>query len=141
MKISTAGLAIFFFAAIALHAETTNDPVAQLAAIPAFAFGPVGAAGIPSEGELAFKEIMARPSAEKDFLQLLKTRSHAAQCYAIAGLHAINPELAKVQAEPFASSREKIETIEGCMIANEIMQAVVSNILAGAYDFAIQPKK
>ena len=117
--------------AITSHAA---DPLKTLTTIPVFAFGGIGVTGATSEGELAFREILKRPSAEKDFLALLKSGNAQGKCYALVGLHGINPKDYPFHAAPYVKSAAIVHMIGGCMPADLPMYSIVGNIGAGEYD-------
>jgi hypothetical protein len=118
----------------------SSDTAERLASIHAFAFGGVGVAGTTSEGELAFREILSRPDAEKDFLNLLVSGNAQGKCYALAGLHYLDPKEYETQAKRFKNDKTPVTTIAGCMILAQEMSSVVAHIDAGKYDVYIKEK-
>lgn len=110
------------------------DPVKKLASIRDFAFGGIGAAGIISEGEVAFRGVLARPTAETDFTALLDSGNAQARCYSLVGLHVISPKAFAVQVKRFERDKTTVSTISGCMVMALPMSSVVTNISAGRYD-------
>jgi len=77
--------------ALSAFAESA-DALKELSATHDFAFGGVGVAGITSKGEIAFRQVLASPSSEKDFLDLLATGNAQARCYALVALHVLDPK-------------------------------------------------
>lgn len=110
------------------------DPVKKLASIHDFAFGGIGVVGITSEGELAFREILKRPTAEIDFAGLLESGNAQARCYALAALHVLNPKAYAARSAQFARNKSTVSTIAGCIKMELPMSSVVANITAGRYD-------
>jgi len=101
---------------------------------PLFAFGGIGVAGITSQGEYAFKSVLASDSAEADFLQILKTGTPQGQCYALVGLRLKNRPVFDEQVKRFASSSQKVDTCAGCAPMTLPMSSVVATIQKGSYD-------
>lgn len=120
--------------ASAVFAQNQNDPVFErLAKTERFAFGGIGRAGTISQGEVDYKEILVRPSAQKDFLKLLKEGNPQAQCYALVGLSALDPKIfAKVSAS-YLKSQAPVATMSGCIAGKEAQSEIVKNIEAGAW--------
>jgi hypothetical protein len=110
-----------------------GDPLKKLASVHDFAFGGIGAAGTLSEGELAFREVLKRPSAEKDFLELLSKGNAQGRCYALVGLRHLNRKAYAVLAERFAHDKTKVSTIGGCIVMVQPMSSVAATIGAGRY--------
>lgn len=111
-----------------------SDALKQLASIRDFAFGGIGVAGVTSEGELAFREVLKRGTAEADFTALLDSGNAQARCYALVGLHVLNPAACASAAKRFAHDKTAVSTIGGCIIMTQSMASVVANITAGRYD-------
>jgi len=65
--------------------------VERLAKTGVFAFGRVGYAGIISPGEKDYRTVFNRGSAKTDFEKLYSTGNLQAKCYALAGIHMLNP--------------------------------------------------
>ena len=108
--------------------------VKTLSEIPLFAFGGIGAAGITSNGEIAFHSVFSSDTAEADFLQVLKTGTPQAQCYALLGLRLKNRAAFDEQVKQFTASKKQVNTCAGCMLGSSPMQSVVANIERGTYD-------
>lgn len=110
------------------------DPLKRLASVHDFAFGGIGVAGVTSEGELAFREVLKRRAAEADFTTLLDSGNAQARCYALVGLHVLNPKAYVIHARRFEHDNTAVCTIGGCIILTQPMASVVANITAGRYD-------
>jgi len=134
-----------FLCAILLGACTAlgedSDPLKELASIHDFAFGGIGAAGIISKGEVAFRQVLQRSTAEKDFVDLLATGNAQARCYALVALHGLNPGLYAERVRQFEGDRSKVTTIGGCIISEQPMSSVVINIGRGRYDSYLKAKE
>ena len=136
-QISAALLLVSLFMAASVNAA---DPLKKLASIHDFAFGGIGVAGITSEGELAFQEVMARKTAGADFTALLDSGNPQARCYALVALHVVNPKAFAVQVKRFERDKTSVSTIGGCIIMAQPMSSVVANISAGRYDRHVKKK-
>ena len=134
-----------FLCAILICAVTAagenSDVLKELASIHDFAFGGIGAAGTTSKGEIAFRQVLQRPSAEKDFVDLLATGNAQARCYALVALHGLNPALYAERVRQFEGDQSKVTTIGGCMITDQPMASVVTNISNGRYDSYLKAKE
>jgi hypothetical protein len=124
--------------AVTTHAA---DPLKTLSSIHDFAFGGIGAAGITSQGEVAFRDIYARPSAKDDFLRLLNYGNPQAKCYALVALRSLDPQTYSSRIETYKKDKTNVTTIGGCMIAVLPMSSVATNIEAGHYDGYIKKHK
>jgi hypothetical protein len=124
----------------AAAAAAAGDPVKELASIHDFAFGGIGAAGTTSKGELAFREILKEPSAEKQFVDLLESGNAQARCYALVALHVLNPTIYADRVRQFEHESSEVSSIAGCMIMVLPMSSIVPNISSGRYDFYLKPK-
>jgi hypothetical protein len=116
-----------------------SDAFKRVASARYFAFGGIGFAGITSEEELAFREIMASKSAGVDLLRLLKVGNGEGKCYALVGLRLKDRAAFEEQAKTLANLRKEVETVGGCLVTKQSLSAVVARIQAGAYDQWIQP--
>jgi hypothetical protein len=133
-------LSAILFCAFTAVAE--NDaPLKELSSIHDFAFGGIGAAGTTSKGEIAFRQVLQQPSAEKDFVDLLTTGNPQARCYALVALHGLNPALYAERVREFEGNQSKVSVIAGCMIMEEPMASVVTNISNGRYDSYLKAKE
>ena len=118
----------------------TSDPITELASTHDFAFGGIGVAGTTSRGELAFREILKRPSAEKDFVELLASGNAQARCYALVALHSLNPKAYADRVRQFEHDQTDVSLIGGCIVTHEPMSSVVVNIGSGRYDSYLKRK-
>lgn len=118
------------------NAATRADDkaVKALAETPVFAFGGIGYAGITSQGEVAFRNVLASNSAAADFLQVVKTGNPQAQCYGLIGLRLKDRAAYDEQVKHFVTSRKEVQTCAGCSMSKQMMLSVVANIRNGAFD-------
>ena len=126
------GAVLLFTCGAALAGD--KGAVNTLSETPLFAFGGIGVAGITSPGEYAFKSVLASDSAEADFLQILKTGTPQAQCYALVGLRIKDRPVFDEQVKRFAASHQKVDTCAGCAPMTLPMSSVVATIQKGSYD-------
>jgi hypothetical protein len=125
----------------AAHPAHAADALKNLARIDAFAFGGIGAAGTPSEGEIEFREILARPTAARDFLKLLDSGNRQAKCYALVAIRKLDPKSFPALAAPsLEDDRAKVKTISGCVIMELPIGSVVAGIAKGNYDLYLDRK-
>lgn len=110
----------------------------ELAAVDHFAFGGVGFAGTTSKGEIAFRKVMGDRAAREELLKTLEKGSAAAQCYALAGLHAVDRASFDEKVKRFEKDSREVTTIGGCIIGKEPMSSVVANISRGQFDGAVR---
>jgi hypothetical protein len=117
-----------------LTSLTAGDAFHDLSDIDAFAFGGIGAAGIISPGEVAFRELLGKPDALAEFQRLLEKGNLPAKCYALVAIHALDPSGYAAAVTRFEKSNKPVKTIGGCIIGTEPMRSVVANISAGRFD-------
>lgn len=118
---------------IARSAESSSTVVDRLAKVDLFAFGGVGFTGLTSPGEKDYKLLLSSLSAEADFEKLFTSGNLQAKCYALVGIHQLNPERFKTLCASLHSSQEKVSTMQGCIMSHQTMAALVERIGAGYY--------
>jgi len=111
-----------------------DKAVKTLAETPIFAFGGIGYAGITSQGENAFRNVLASDSAAADFLRVVKIGNPQAQCYGLIGLRLKDRAAYDEQVKHFVTSRKEVQTCAGCMMSKQLILSVVANIRNGAFD-------
>ena len=107
--------------------------VERLAKTGVFAFGPVGYAAIISPGEKDYRTVFNRSSALEDFEKLYSTGNLQAKCYALVGIHMLNPARFKELAQPLRDSKETVNTMTGCILSREAFGAVIKQIESGRF--------
>jgi hypothetical protein len=110
--------------------ETTFE---RLAKVERFAFGPVGYAGVTSSGEKDYRAMLARPSAMADFERLFSSGNLQAKCYALVGIRKLSPQRFKELAQSLRSSKEKVATMQGCIVFRVLLGDVIKEIDTGQY--------
>lgn len=127
-------LVLLFSVVGAAHSQASPDEtVDRLAKVDVFAFGPVGYAGIISQGEKDYLSIQSRHSAAEDFERLFKIGNPAAKCYALVALRWLNPRRFAELAASLHNSEEKVTIAEGCLISHERLSKLVAGIETGSY--------
>lgn len=111
-----------------------GDAFKRVANAGLFAFGGIGIAGITSDSEIAFREVLASNTAVPDLERLLKTGNVQAQCYALVGLRLKQRAVFDEKIKEFIASRAIVETAAGCVMAKRPMSSVVAGIRKGDYD-------
>lgn len=134
-------LMVVLVSAASAQAPATPDLALQrLAEVQIFAFGPVGFAGITSQGEKDYKAVLSRPSAASDFGRLLSAGNAQAKSYALVGIHAIDPEHFKTLSKSFRNSNADVTTESGCIVSHESLGGIFRRIEAGHYTTKTSPK-
>lgn len=123
-----------FAIVIALHAAQTTDGVlTRLTKVNFFAFGGVGFAGAISQGERDYRTILARPTAQSDFETLFDQGNQESKCYALAGLHRINPKRFETIAASLRDSKTDVLTMRGCIRWRRSVASVLHSIESNSY--------
>ena len=113
--------------------EQQDATVERLANVALFAFGGIGIAGVVSEGEKDYKLISSSRDAEANFEKLFRIGNPQAKCYALVGLHRLNPEKFNVLSYPLRSSKIPVPTMSGCIMSHQTLSMLIKNIQAGYY--------
>ncbi len=74
------------------------------------------------------------PNAAGKLKALLSEASLAGQCYAFLGLYVLHDAAYQENFARYKSSDARVKTVGGCMITEQPVSSVVSNITAGRYD-------
>jgi hypothetical protein len=105
------------------------DPVVEhLAKAGVFAIGPVGFARITSPGEQDYRSVLNRNSALEDFEKLYSAGNVQAKCYALAGIHKLDPARFGELVQPLRDSKETVTTMSGCILSREAFGDVIKQI-------------
>ncbi len=116
-------------------AHLSNDLlVARLAKVSLFAFGGVGFAGVTSDGERYYKEVMSRPDRQDLLEKVFETGTPAGQCYALVGIRTLNGARFRALAATLRSSESRVLTAHACIMTRPSLGSIVQSIEAGAYD-------
>lgn len=120
----------------------TDDAVASLAQAKMFAFGGVGVAGTPSDGQLLFNRVMASSDALDHFRGLVKNGDPAGRLYALCGLKALDKDAyAAAASTMMADSGATVEAVAGCQISHPTVPSVVAQIKNGEFDKYLGKKR
>ena len=126
-------IAIVLLSGMAQAADSVDATLDHLAKIEYFAFGGVGYAGVTSPGEKDYRIILARQSALADFEKLYSVGNIQAKCYALVGMRTLNPKRFEELVSTLRSSKEKVETMAGCIQSSEPLRDVLKRIEADEY--------
>jgi lipoate-protein ligase A len=110
----------------------------SLAEVEEFAFGGVGVAGIESQGERFFRDLMGRDDAVVAFKKILGSGTRAAKLYALCGIRLLSQKDFDAAAEPLLKSNETVTTIGGCMISKRRVAEVARQISLGSFDISLK---
>jgi hypothetical protein len=113
---------------------SSNDDWNTLKAAQWFALGGIGVAGTTSKEESAFRSLMHEPDAAGKLKALLSEANLAGQCYALLGLHVLHDAAYQENVARYQSSDARVKTVAGCMISEQPVSNLVSNIATGQYD-------
>lgn len=114
--------------------QAVRQAYKQLLSAKVFAFGGVGFAGTISEPEKAFHIVAADTNALEHFSGLLRDGSGAAQLYGLCGIRGLAPKTFDNKAKPIIAANPKVNTMAGCLMAEEAASDVVARIALGRYD-------
>jgi len=132
MKLAGAIYAIAWIGTSLLAAEPQS-----LAEVQEFAFGGVGVAGIESQGERFFRDVMGRDDAVASFKKILGNGTPAGKLYALCGIRMLASKDFSSAAEPLLKSKETVTTMRGCMVAKEPVATVAQQISQGSFDISL----
>ena len=126
------------FSMIAAHAEMIDDrTLVRLAHVEIFAFGGIGRAGVITQGEKDYKEILLRPTALADFQKLFQTGNPQAKCYALVGIRAIKSKISMEFPTSVRLDKLEVMTESGCFATHKSLASMLIEIEVGKYDRAI----
>jgi hypothetical protein len=112
---------------------TTDSVISRLARADSFAFGGIGFALAPSQGETDYRIILSRPSAAVDFDRVFTIGNVQAKCYALVGLRQVDPRRFELLAANSRSSRTQVAVTRGCATFEYPLAEIVDRIRAGVY--------
>jgi hypothetical protein len=123
--------------------QTAQQAYQRLLSTRFFAFGGVGFAGTPSEGESAFHLLLSSPSALELFqTALTKTNTSAeATLYALCGIRRLAPATFGAHARALVERNPKVQTMSGCIAMDDRASNVVARIASGSYDLYLGTQK
>jgi len=103
-----------------------------------FLVGRMGPAGVVPKEEIVLCKIMKRDDASAVLEELYSRGSPAGKLYALLGLRFINKAKYEELTPQLKQSTDKVETQAGCIVFVETVQAIISHMEAGNYDYYIQ---
>ncbi|MFL6447370.1 MAG: hypothetical protein ACJ746_06725 [Bryobacteraceae bacterium] len=124
-----------FFAAEAPAEKpiTPDHALDRLTKAYVFGFGGIGFAGTIPEGEIAFRALLARSSAARDFEAAFVRGTPQAKAYALVGLREVNSNRFAELAGSLQASSIEVQTMQGCLMNKLPMSKLVERIKAGEY--------
>ena len=124
---------LLLFVLVPQFVHPPDAVVERLAKVGVFAFGPVGFAAITSPGETDYRTVLNRTSALEDFEKLYSTGNLQAKCYALVGIHRLNPTRFRELIRPLLDSKETVNTMTGCILSREALGNVIKQIESGRF--------
>jgi hypothetical protein len=112
----------------------SNDDWNTLKTAQWFALGGIGVAGTTSKEEQAFRSLLHESNAAGKLKALLSEANLAGQCYALLGLYTLHDAAYEESIGRYKASDARVKTVGGCMITEQPVSSIVSNIAAGRYD-------
>jgi hypothetical protein len=86
------------------------------------------------KGREAFRSLLHEPNAAGNLKALLSAANLAGQCYALLVLYVLHDAAYQENVVRYKSSDARVKTVGGCMITEQPVSSIVSNIAAGRYD-------
>jgi hypothetical protein len=132
-------VAVASVALLPVASRSSTEQPKSLAQVEEFAFGGVGIAGTPSQGEQLFRSVMEQSDALATFRNILNNKgTAAAKLYALCGIRLLAPNDFQTAAEPLLKSNDTVTTIGGCMLSTQRVADVARNISSGSYDLPLK---
>lgn len=114
--------------------QTTQETALyRLSNVGQFAFGPTGNSAVISTGEKDYRTVLARSTALADFEKLFADGNIQAKCYALVGIHKLNPNRFKQLTQPLTKSSETVTIMQGCIVSQAPLNQILKQIAAGKY--------
>jgi hypothetical protein len=116
--------------------QSTHSPDAvleRLAKTGVFALGPVGFARITSPGETDYRTVLNRSAALPSFEKLYAIGNLQAKCYALVGIHKLDPKRFEELVQPLRDSKETVTTMSGCVMSSQAFGNVIKQIESGRF--------
>ena len=124
---------VLLFVPVPQSAHPPDAVVERLAKTGVFAIGPVGLARITSPGEQDYRTLLNRSAALPSFERLYAIGNLQAKCYALVGIHRLNPARFAELVESLRDSKETVTTISGCVMSGQALGNVIKQIESGRF--------
>jgi hypothetical protein len=121
------------FVPVPQTADSSGTVVERLAKVGIFAFGPTGYAGVISAGEKDYRTIFNGSSALEDFEKLYSDGNLQAKCYALVGIHRLDPTHFNELVRPLRDSKATVTTMSGCIMSHEAFGDAIKQIESGKF--------
>ncbi len=108
-------------------------PETKLSAVKLFAFGGVGFAGVRSEGEEEYREVLSRPNRLEILERVVENGTPEAKAYALVGIYNFNRDRFTSLASSLSSSKDQVHTARRCVLGSSTLGNIVHDIAAGTY--------
>jgi len=106
----------------------------SLRSVNLFSIGGTGIAGDISEGELAYRTLLASPNGLDLFRHALATGSNEAKLYALCGIRRLDQRAFDSASKALVTANPNVATMVGCMINEEDKAAtVIKRMVDGSY--------
>jgi hypothetical protein len=130
-------LAAFLIATATQGEEPVNGALSRLKSVEIFAIGPVGYAGITSQGERDYRAILVQPldRSVQLFKELYATGNPQAKGYALAGIRKRDPVWFKQIYSQLGSSKEMVTVERDCIVSSEPFGTIAKEIDAGKFPY------
>ena len=112
---------------------STNQAIQTLITTEYLSFGPVGFAGVISQGELAFEAILKQTNALELFTSVLKKAKPEGQMYALCGIQRVAPKKFPELSQPIIDANPTVNTMTGCLASEQPASALITKIRRGSY--------
>ena len=127
MKLPTT-LLVAMFASCLVSPANAIAAEDNLAKAPYFAFGGVGFAGTTSEGEVAYKKMLACDDAEDQLVKIFESGTNPAKAYALHGLHSLKSKRYPEFKKRFLKKAPSVKRMSGCIMGKETAAQIIAYI-------------
>jgi hypothetical protein len=127
MKFQTT-LLVAMFASCIVNPANAIAADADLAKAPYFAFGGVGFAGTTSEGDVAYKKMLACDDAEERLVKIFESGSNPAKAYALHGLHSLKSKRYPEFKKRFLKKAPSVKRMSGCLMGKDSAAQIIAYI-------------
>jgi hypothetical protein len=124
-------LAALLVGTVGLSSQTSNPAADRLITVGRFAFGGVGFAGVITQGEKDYEQVMAGPERKAVLERVFKRGSSEAKAYALTGMYQVDRERFAVLAASVAGSKATVHTAHGCILRDTTLGSIVERIKKG----------
>ena len=131
--------ALLFLPALGRAAQAPKTPFSTLKTAERFTLGKAGFAGTISTEEKALRTLLREKKAGDQFAAILSSGTQAGQLYALLGLKLLNDVRFDKAYPGYAASKDSVSTMNGCLVEDASVEAIVRGIRSGKYKWLGQP--